>query len=113
VRPALSGDALRAALTEVHVALEEQGPVCEWFRAARTEADAWHTRRTAYLESRLAKGRHPDSDEGFWAEWDDGSPPPFPAGSLASPVALGALALLLLAGLWFVRRRRRASAHDG
>jgi hypothetical protein len=42
----------------------------------RKEADAWQTRRTAYMMARLQAGRHPDTDPVFWTDWKDPGPPP-------------------------------------
>lgn len=45
------------------------------FRQFRTEADAWHTERVAFMLRRLDAGRHPDTDSNFWEGY---TPPPVP-----------------------------------
>jgi hypothetical protein len=46
-----------------------------YFNLLRRDADAWETRRTAFMMSRLRAGRHPDTDSRFWEGWTDGRPP--------------------------------------
>ncbi|MBW3637222.1 MAG: hypothetical protein KY445_12290 [Armatimonadetes bacterium] len=47
----------------------------ELFPRLRAEADTWSGQRTAYMLSRLVKGRHPDTDATFWKEWKPAAPP--------------------------------------
>lgn len=46
------------------------------FKELRAEADQWHAQRTAYMTERLKTGRHPDTDQTFWNEWQE---PPAPS----------------------------------
>jgi tetratricopeptide (TPR) repeat protein len=48
------------------------------YRSQRDEADAWHKERTWYMLERMKDGRHPDTDPGFWDDYEDAGPPPLP-----------------------------------
>lgn len=45
------------------------------FILLRSEAEQWQKKRTAYMESRLKAGKHPDTDPTFWKDWHDAGPP--------------------------------------
>ena len=45
------------------------------FKELRAEADEWHAQRTAFMIERLKVGRHPDTDETFWNEWQEPAEP--------------------------------------
>jgi hypothetical protein len=52
------------------------------YQAMRENADRWHREREAYMLARLRAGRHPDTDNDFWAEYKAVEPakvdsPPF------------------------------------
>lgn len=101
---------------------QETGALKAFFDKARTAADEWHTKRTAFMTERLQAGRHPDTDPTFWDGYRE-TKPPTPPGSLKSGEAqlgnqiLLALGVVLLLGIgsivcavWLVRRvvaRRR------
>lgn len=41
------------------------------FRAERAAAEARTRQRAEYVETRVAAGRHPDTDPNFWSEWKE------------------------------------------
>jgi hypothetical protein len=45
------------------------------YRSLRAEAAAWQKQRTQLMLTRLAAGRHPDTDAGFWSGWHEPPPP--------------------------------------
>ncbi|MEZ5329316.1 MAG: hypothetical protein R3F19_30060 [Verrucomicrobiales bacterium] len=47
----------------------------EYYREARAEADAWQSKRVAFMEGLFKKGMHPDTHPGFWDGFDGGDPP--------------------------------------
>jgi hypothetical protein len=96
------------------------------FRQLRTEADAWHAERVAFMLRQLDAGRHPDTDSSFWEGYTSPPAPDLP--TISVPDAYDAwqarrtkLVLLviisvpmLLTGLlvswWIVRARKARSA---
>lgn len=59
----------------------------DFFAAAREEAENWHEARMAYLQRAFASGRHPDTEENFWAGFTyDERPPEAPNEANVSPV---------------------------
>lgn len=96
------------------------------YRQLRTEADAWHTERVAFMLRRLDAGRHPDTDSSFWEGYTSPPAPDLP--TISVPDAFDAwqarrtkLVLLviisvpllltgLLASWWIVRARKASSA---
>jgi hypothetical protein len=96
------------------------------FLKLRTEADAWHTARTAFMTRRLKEGRHPDTDPSFWSGYTERPAPRLPTKSvpdaynawiasrrrMALSVVIGVPVLAAVAGLMAVRsakaRRRKA-----
>ncbi|HEX8236002.1 MAG TPA: hypothetical protein VF600_08595 [Abditibacteriaceae bacterium] len=82
----------------------------EIYTRLRDEAEEYQQKRTAYMMTRLQKGRHPDTDATFWKGWHDaGPPPPVPFtmwekhGSAFTIIAGGLL--FSLASLFQIRRR--------
>lgn len=81
------------------------------YPALRADADDWQARRTAYLTARLAEGRHPDTEPGFWKDL-----PEIPATRLERPWpqewlqrrigrywSLYAMVAGLVLGIWLLR----------
>lgn len=102
--------------------LEETDHLDRYFEKARTEAAAWHESRDEYMLAELQSGRHPDSDDDFWANWQPASTPPeMPdsewvnlthLASLTKLVALGLFGFLsVLIGLLWIFRFWRRKAH--
>ena len=89
------------------------------FVRLRAEADAWQSRRTEFMLTRMRAGRHPDTDAAFWQGWRDGESPTVQTEIVrvhGQPMTRGSYrALLLTAGsavatpflllAWFLRRR--------
>ena len=96
------------------------------FRQLRTEADAWHTERVAFMLRRLDAGRHPDTDSRFWEGYTALPAPELP--TISVPDAYDAwqarrmkMVLLVVVGFpmlvsglaavwWIVRATRTRSA---
>ncbi len=55
----------------------------KFFTRARSAADDWHAKRTAFMMTRLEAGRHPDTDPTFWDGYRE-TKPPTPSGSSIS-----------------------------
>jgi len=96
----------------------------EFFVSARSEADEWLARRTAFVLSQIEAGRYPDTDPEFWNSYTSAAAPVPPGGLISGREAedrsffalLGAAGILalisLVGGVALVRRawrRRRAS----
>jgi hypothetical protein len=99
------------------------------FLKLRAEANAWHVARTAFMNTRLNEGRHPDTDPSFWDGYTERPAPGLPTQSvpdaynaweasrqrMALLVVIGVpvLAAGLIAGLLAIRSAnvRRQSAH--
>jgi hypothetical protein len=86
------------------------------FLRLRQEADAWHESRQAYMLQLLGEGRHPDTDETFWAGWAEPAPPsiergPVPrkghGGWTTTAFSTTAVVVFTLAGVLALRRYRR------
>jgi hypothetical protein len=45
------------------------------FLELRVEAETWNLQRAAYMEARMARGTHPDTDAAFWSGWLEPRPP--------------------------------------
>lgn len=106
--------------------LTDPTPVKAFYTEARTEADAWHTARNAYITTRLEAGQHPDTHPAFFAAWvEPSSMPAMPngvlgfQGSILAWLQLALIALIILGtpaalvlGLayWFFHRRKRRCA---
>lgn len=68
---------------EIFAALHRQDKAAPWvehepsegiretYRDWRKNGDAYHANRTAFMESQLAKGKHPDTDSAFWAGYTE------------------------------------------
>jgi tetratricopeptide (TPR) repeat protein len=41
------------------------------YKTLRASADKWQANRTAYMLERLQKGKHPDTDPNFWADYKE------------------------------------------
>ncbi len=88
----------------------------------RADAEAWQTRRAAWMNARFVRGEHPDTDADFWRGWQDSAPMSLDvawydtraetqrimrnAKFIALSTVLGVPTLLLVACFWFARRRR-------
>lgn len=57
------------------------------FDDLRAEADAWHAKRTAFMNERLEQGRHPDTDPHFWDIYHTRPAPELPA-TINPPIPL-------------------------
>lgn len=106
--------------TEVHTVYDNQVvAIGAYYAEARAEAEAWRAARNVYVAERLARGKHPDTDPGFWDEWVEPSrPPAMPAGTLVlggagivaaligfALIGFGVVVLTLVV-VWRVTRRR-------
>ncbi|MGV3617664.1 MAG: hypothetical protein ACO1SV_20250 [Fimbriimonas sp.] len=83
-------------VTNVHDATRRE------FQRLRTEADAWHGAREAFMLARLKAGKHPDVDADFWQGYED-TPPPKLDASIRPPTTSGAITqTLVLVGALFL-----------
>jgi tetratricopeptide (TPR) repeat protein len=91
------------------------------FLRLRQDADQWQSARTAFMQERLEKGLHPDTDETFWSGYVERPAPELPALSIpeiynanyarrmetAEMIFGGILALIMMAFstlfFWYVR----------
>ncbi|MEZ5329662.1 MAG: hypothetical protein R3F19_31835 [Verrucomicrobiales bacterium] len=64
--------------------IENVAPVDAYYQEARTEADEWQAKRTAFMKALLENGMHPDTHPGFWDGFDGGDPPKLPGYRSAS-----------------------------
>ncbi len=87
----------------------------------RDEADNWNTTRAAWMETRFVQNQHPDTNAAFWNGWTQTAPPSldvawFNQGQNTSRIIVSSLLLLgllvvgvpfllILATVWFLRRR--------
>ncbi|QEF98095.1 hypothetical protein Mal15_21420 [Stieleria maiorica] len=92
------------------------------YRQLRTEADAWHAERVAFMSRRLQTGRHPDTDPSFWDGYTARPAPELPSSSVPDAynewmerrrtlvllVVVGVPLLLtgLVLGTWIVRKSK-------
>lgn len=90
--------------------LRDTHGIPRWYERARSEADGWRKARNAYIEERVALGRHPDTHPDFWDAWKSpSSAPALPNGWLGftgfgkAVVAFGVVFGLLVANS--IRRR--------
>lgn len=92
----------------------------EFYARARSQADAWHQAREAYMLKRMQGGQHPDTHPEFWSGYRE-TAAPTPPGSIlpgfhplavVAYVFLGCVALLIVTPIlvWWVRRRRTLAA---
>jgi hypothetical protein len=95
------------------------------YRQLRTEADAWHTERVAFMLRRLDAGRHPDTDSSFWEGYTSPPAPDLPTISVPDAfdvwqarrtklvllviISVPLLLTGLLASWWIVRARKARS----
>lgn len=118
-----SGEKLKALVMGREMRLRENlsKEVEENFSTLRSEANRWHTQRTAYMMARLQVGKHPDTDPHFWLDYKETVPPEIRASLLNrinshaqlifAVILLSAFAIVLVAVLflfWLLLRRRRA-----
>lgn len=68
-------DSLIAPRSRHWLGITNQDNVTAKFNELRADAEAWQTARTAFMETRLRTGRHPDTDPHFWDGYED-SPAP-------------------------------------
>jgi len=96
--------------------LERTAHLDEYFEKARAEATAWQESRNEHMLAALQRGRHPDTDADFWADWRPVSDPPaMPGVALshdattvitATLLTIGALTVIAI-GVTRIRSRRR------
>lgn len=89
------------------------------YKKLREDGEMVHKARTAYIEDRLAKGKHPDTDSEFWNDWKEpeypvlNRTPVAPHSILQSGIvllAVGSVTLLLIGtvAIFIMRRISRA-----
>lgn len=117
--------------------LEEDGPyvglsregnadgtdeISAWYNSARKEAHMWRQARNEYVLREVAAGKHPDTDDQFWAGWIEPHPMPKPPNGVLGMTGnsvlifggLGACGLVtaipFVVVILFLRRRSHAKA---
>jgi len=110
VPEAPSGEALKAKVMRYENSdpLHQFPAIENTYVLLRQEADEWQAVRTAYMEERLKRGRHPDTDSTFWNDYRDTPAPKIeePTQSRTWVHYLLALVVLMPAAIVFFRNRR-------
>ncbi len=69
----------RVSLSSFTLSRAKQVRADQYFKRARVAAESRRTAWLAYQEARFERGMHPDSDPGFWHEWQEPDFPRLPA----------------------------------
>lgn len=129
-KPSLGGLKLQALAGELHenagvgqkVAQENFIPLAALFSELRLEANNWNATRNFWMQTKLEKGEHPDTNADFWQGYTESPPPSLDMKWFARPSSkemeryffavfkaslCGIGALLCGVALFVIKRRKR------
>lgn len=122
------GDTLKPLLLKPGY-VDDEKYLAPMFAKLRSEADAWHAKRIAFMTGRLKEGRHPDTNPDFWAGYTSGPEPSLPTKSAIdvlvqrarlsyeiAELSILVIPILVLAFgviLWRRSRRKPVAVKDG
>jgi len=82
--------------------VDEKEPMRSYYATIKEAAEKRHKDRTAYMNTRLARGEHPDVDSDFWEDWREPAFPNPPRAPLSHRIVRNLPALSILTALCLV-----------